>query len=49
VISAITSWVGSVHQRSVKLEIDGDSIEVTGISSADQRRLIDDWLRRHGE
>jgi hypothetical protein len=49
VISAITSWVGSVHQRSVKLEIDGDSIEVTGISSADQRRLIDDWLHRHGE
>jgi hypothetical protein len=32
--------------RSVTLEIDGDKLEVTGISSEDQKRLIDDWLKR---
>jgi hypothetical protein len=32
--------------RSVTLEVDGDKLTVTGISSEDQKRLIDDWLKR---
>jgi len=32
--------------RSVTLEIGGDKLTVTGISSEDQKRLIDDWLKR---
>ena len=32
--------------RSVTLEIDGDKLTVTGISSDDQKRLIDDWMKR---
>ena len=34
------------RDRSVTLEIDGDKLTVTGISSEDQKRLIDDWLKR---
>jgi hypothetical protein len=34
--------------RSVNLELGGDALDLTGVSSADQRRLIDEWLRRHG-
>jgi hypothetical protein len=32
----------------VTLEIDGDKLEVTGLSSEEQQRLINAWLSRHG-
>lgn len=47
VISGIRSWLGRQRARSVKLTLDGDSIELTGASSADQDRLIDLWVARH--
>lgn len=47
VVSAIRSWVGRNAVRSVKISLDGDVLEVTGISSEDQRRLIDAWVARH--
>jgi hypothetical protein len=49
-ISTLQVWLRP-HQRrdcSVTLEIDGDRLEVTGISSEEQQYLIDTWLRRHG-
>jgi hypothetical protein len=47
VIGAVQSWLGSRKGRSVKLELDGDSIEVTGMSASDQRELIDAFVVRH--
>jgi hypothetical protein len=47
VAGAVGAWVERSQARSVTLEIDGDPIEVTGISSADQRRLIDVWIAKH--
>jgi hypothetical protein len=32
----------------VRLVIDGDSLEVTGISSREQERLIETFVARHG-
>lgn len=49
VVAAVQSWLARSQQRSVKLELDGDVLEVTGVSSRDQQRLIDEWLRRHTE
>jgi hypothetical protein len=46
-IGFLRSWLTRNEQRSVSLEIDGDRLEVTGISSAEQQRLIDEWLKRH--
>jgi len=46
-ISALQSWLTTRDRRSVTLEIDGDKLEVAGISSEEQRRLIDAWLSRH--
>ncbi|MGH3941788.1 MAG: hypothetical protein ACRDTG_24800 [Pseudonocardiaceae bacterium] len=46
-IETVQSWVSSVGGRSVKLEIDGDALEVTGISRRDQRELIQTWIDRH--
>ena len=47
VLAAIRSWLGGGPQRSIKLELEGDTLELTGISSTEQRRLVDEWLQRH--
>ena len=47
VVAVIRSWLAGQQQRSIKLEIEGDTLELTGISSKEQQRLADEWLRRH--
>jgi hypothetical protein len=47
VVTAVRAWLGGAPQRSIKLELDGDVLELTGVSSKEQRRLTDEWLRRH--
>lgn len=47
VVDAIKSWVSGHGPRSVKLELDGDVLEVSGISSRRQDQLIKLWLDRH--
>jgi hypothetical protein len=48
VVSAVRSWLaGSAQPRSIKLELDGDTLELSGVSSKEQRRLTDEWLARH--
>jgi hypothetical protein len=47
IIAGIRSWLGRNRDRSVKLTLDGDALEVTGVSSAEQDRLIELWLTRH--
>ena len=49
VVRMVQSWVGTRTARTVKLELDGDAIEITGASSHDQQRLIDLWIERHAE
>ena len=47
VVGAVQSWLTTSSQRSIKLELDGDSLELTGLPSSEQRRLTDEWLKRH--
>jgi hypothetical protein len=47
VVAVVRSWLAGSPQRSIKLELDGDVLELTGLSSVEQRRLTDEWLRRH--
>lgn len=47
VLDAVRSWLTAASQRSVKLELNGDVLELTGVSSNDQHRLTDAWLARH--
>jgi hypothetical protein len=48
VVVAVRSWLaGSAQPRSIKLELDGDTLELSGVSSKEQRRLTDEWLARH--
>jgi hypothetical protein len=47
VMATIRSWLTASSRRSIKLELDGDVLELTGVSSSEQRRLTDEWLDRH--
>jgi len=47
VASAIQAWLHAQPARSVELQIAGDTLKVSGVSSADQTKLIDLFVRRH--
>jgi hypothetical protein len=49
VAKTVGSWVERLGRRSVRIEIDGDVLEVTGASRRDQRALIQEWVRRQAE
>ncbi len=48
VVGAVRGWLSARDKATVKLEIDGDSIELPGgdLSSA-QQRVVDAWVKRH--
>jgi len=46
-IGVLQAWLTRQERRGVTLEMDGDKLQVTGITSAEQQRLIEAWLRRH--
>ena len=47
VVAAVRSWLAGSSRRSIKLQLGGDALELTGVSSKQQRRLTDEWLARH--
>jgi len=47
VVAAVRSWLSGSSRRSIKLKLGGDVLELTGVSSQEQRRLTDEWLARH--
>jgi hypothetical protein len=49
VILAIRDWLrrGQGKPRAVRLELDGDELELSQASAADQERLIELFVRRH--
>lgn len=49
VVSAIRDWLrrGGGTRRTVRLELDGDALELSQASAADQERLIELFISRH--
>jgi hypothetical protein len=47
-IHTANTWVARQRRGRVRVKIGEDEIVLTGVSSDDQRRLIDDWLARRG-
>jgi hypothetical protein len=47
VVRTIQSWIARRLDRSVKVTLGDDSIELTNVSDEDQRRLIDSFVARH--
>jgi len=46
-ITLLQAWVTRHERHTLALEIDGDKLEIAGISSKEQKCLIDEWLSRH--
>lgn len=51
VVAAVTAWAGRGHgtRRTVRLELDGDALELSQASAADQERLVSLFVSRHSE
>jgi hypothetical protein len=49
VISAVRAWLarGGRTHRTVKLEADGDALELSDVAAADQDRRIGSFISRH--
>jgi hypothetical protein len=48
VVAVVSEWLRrSGGRRTVKLAIDGDTIELTGASDQVQRQLVEAFVRRH--
>lgn len=49
VVVAVRRWLsrGDGARRTVKIEIDGDTLELSEVSAAGQDRLVDLFVRRH--
>lgn len=48
VLRLVETWIEHRPVRAVSIAIDGDSLELQAISSADQRQLIDAFVAAHG-
>jgi hypothetical protein len=48
IVAVVRGWLRrSGNERTVKLTIDGDVIELTGASDQAQQQLVDAFIRRH--
>ncbi len=47
IVSTLRSWLGARADRSIKIEMDGDTLEITRATQEQQRQLIDAWVARH--
>ena len=47
ILSTIQAYLEVSKARSIKIQIDDDSLEVTGLRLDDQRRLIESFVDRH--
>jgi Effector Associated Constant Component 1 len=47
-IATVNGWLGRQQGGSVTVKIGEDELVLTGASSEDQRRVVDDWLARRG-
>jgi hypothetical protein len=47
VVRTVRGWLGPRGDRRVRIELDGDVLELTGTSDAERERLIATWIERH--
>jgi hypothetical protein len=47
-LTALRAWLGRHPRAAVTLEIDGDTLTLAEASPAEQKRLVETFLARHG-
>src|SRR5687767_7656163 len=45
-VSAVAMWLTSRRSQVVKVDVDGDVLELSGLPSQERQRLTEQWLRR---
>ncbi|OKK14184.1 hypothetical protein [Streptomyces sp. CB02400] len=48
VLDLVRTWIENRPVRTVSVTLGEDSLELEAVSSADQRRIVDDFLAAHG-
>jgi len=48
VVRTVRGWLGGDTDRRVRIELDGDVLELTGSSDEERQRIVDAWIERHG-
>lgn len=46
-LSLVRAWLSRWRRGEVTMVIGGDVLKLTGVPAGEQRRLADEWLRRH--
>lgn len=49
VIDVIQAWAARSPNRTVKLTLEGDTLELGGMSETQQRQVVKDWMARHAK
>jgi hypothetical protein len=47
VVGTVRAWLSRARCRSVKVKLGDSELELTGVSSEQQERLISDWIAHH--
>lgn len=48
-VDSVRDWLSRNNAESVRMEIDGDVLEIKGgVTGAERKVLIDAWVQRHG-
>lgn len=47
-VRTVRGWLGAHADRRVRIELDGDVLELAGPSDEERQRLVDAWIERHG-
>ena len=47
IVEVVKSWLGRASGRTARLEIDGDVLDMKGLSSSQQELLVEQWIARH--
>ena len=46
-VGMLQSWLTRHERHRVTVEINGDKLELAGVTAEQQQRLIDAWVSRH--
>jgi 2-keto-3-deoxy-L-rhamnonate aldolase RhmA len=50
VVQTVRRWLGNQpNNSSVRIEMDGDSLQLSSVSSAEKDKLINAWIERHSK
>lgn len=47
VVDTVHDWLNRNDSHHVRLEIDGDVLDMTGVSAEERKALVDAWVERH--